>query len=366
MKWIAHRAAAAVAVIAAVIVFCIPCCALFEPDELRGALPEDAARVLDDRGVTPEGGAESISVPDILEDIMNAFRDNVGAPLRMFAALLAVILLSALLESIGSASGGKLAGIYTLVTSAVAAVTVAGSLSVVTETAKTAFRAASDFMLVYIPVVAGVTAAGGHTTSAAVYSSVTIGAIQLLSWAVSAVVIPLTSCILGISAASCVGGDMGLDRLGEGIKKAVIWGLGLIMTLFLGILSVQTVITASADNAAMKALKFTVSSSVPIVGGAASDALAAVKGSISVLKSGVGGFGIAAAVCVLAPPVIATLCYRFFLFAAGVVSDLFGCAETGKMIRSGSGVMAVINAALCCFMLFIVISSAMLMAFCRT
>lgn len=344
----------------AVSVLCFPCGALFDPDELYGSLPEEASEILTEHGVTPGGGAENIGVSDIFGEIVNAVKEASVKPLRMFGALFAVTLLSVVLTNLGGTQ------VYRLVTAAAAAVTVSVYLGSVVETARTALRAAADFMLTYIPVAAGVTAAGGHTASAAVYSSVTVGAIQVLAWLIPTAVIPLTSCILGISAASCIGGMPGLDKLGEGIKKAVTWGLGLIMTLFLGILSVQTVITASADNAGMKALKFTVSNAVPIVGGAVSDALTTVKGSIAVLKSGVGGFGIAAGACVLVPPLLTALCYRFFLFAAGVVGEMFGCEETSKMIKAGSGVMTIINAALCCFLLFIVVSSAILMMFCRT
>ncbi|MCR4779478.1 MAG: hypothetical protein K5876_00130 [Ruminiclostridium sp.] len=239
-------------------------------------------------------------------------------------------------------------------------------LSDIIASAQTAFEAASDFMLAYIPVIAGVTAAGGHTGSAALFSSVTLTGIQLLARLTTAVIIPLTGCMLGITAASGADPDLKLDRLGEGLKRFTVWGLGLTMTLFLGILSVQSMITASADNAALKTLKFAVSSAVPIVGGAVSEALSTVSGSIALMKTSIGGFGIAAGVCVLAPPVAAALCCKFFLFAAGVISDLFGCAETGRMIKSGENVMTVIIAALACFFAFITVSTGILLAFCRS
>ena len=84
------------------------------------------------------------------------------------------------------------------------------------------------------------------------------------------------------------------------------------------------------------------------------------------MKTGIGGFGIAAGACMLAPPMIAVLCFRFSLFAAGVLSDLFGCTETSRMIKSGENVMAVISAALSCYFVFITVSTGILLAFCRT
>ena len=343
-----------------------PCFAEFGTDELYDMIPDETRETLDGSGITPTGGAEKISLYGILSYIGEQVVGNIGKPLRMFGTVTAVILLASLLSGFGNAAGNSMSGIFSLVSSASAAVIISLYLSDIIGTARTAFGAASDFMLSYIPIIAGVTAVGGHQASAALFSSVTLTAIQILARLTSAVIIPLTSCIIGITAAGSVNSDLNLDRLGEGLKKFVIWGLGLIMTLFLGILSIQSIITASADNAAMKTLKFAVSSAVPIVGGAVSEAISTVSGSIALLKTGIGGFGIAAGAVMLIPPVITALCYKFFLFAAGVVSDLFGCNETGRIIRSGENAMSVILAALSCFFLFITVSSAILLAFCKS
>ena len=357
--------AALAAVLTALVIFAFPCSAEFGTDELYDALPDDVRGELEDSGITVHGGTEKLSVGDIWERIVSALTGNADKPVKMFAAVIAVILLASLISGLNDAAGG-MSGVCSLVTSVSAAAVISAYLGDIMETARTAFTAASDFMLTYVPVLAGVAAVGGHTSSAAVYSSVTLTAIQVLSRLTSSVIIPLTGCIIGITAAAGADPDLKLERLCEGIKKFVIWGLGLIMTLFLGILSVQSIITASADNAGMKALKFTVSSSVPFVGGAVSDALATVSGSLSVLRSGTGGFGIAAVVMMLLPPVVTVLLYKFLLFAAGVISDLFGCGAAGKIIKSGENAMSVILAALACMLVFMTVSSAVLLVFCRS
>lgn len=340
--------------------------AYIDTDKLYDAVPDEARDMLDENGITPNGGTQDISVSEILDGLIEIVTENAGKPMKMFGSLTAVVLLSALLAGMSNTGGGAAAKVYPLVTAASAAVMISAYLSEMISVSQTAFTAASDFMMTYIPIIAGVAAAGGHTGTAAVFSSVTLVSVQILARLAASVVIPMTSCILGITAVSSIDPELKLDRLGEGIKKTVIWGLGLIMTLFLGILSIQSIITASADNAALRTVKFAVSTTVPIVGGAVSDALSTVSGSIALLKSGIGGFGIAAGACVLAPPLIAALCYRFFLFAAGVVSDLFGCDAAGKIIKSGENVMSVVTAVLSCFFVFITFSSAVLLAFCRS
>ncbi len=346
-------------------VFFSPACfAVYGTDELYDALPEYAAEELEKNGITPEGGTGNLGVGGVIEIITDSFTENAVKPLKMFASVIAVILLSSVMSGMSDAAGGTTSGVYSLVSAAASAVVICVYLSDIIAVSQKAFSTASDFMLTYVPVLAGVAAAGGHTASAAVYSSVTLTAIQILSRITSAVIIPLTSCMIGITAAGSIDPGLNLDRLAEGIKKLISWGLGLVMTLFLGILSVQSVITASADNAAMKTLKFVVSAAVPIVGGSVSEALSSVSGSISILRSGIGGFGIAAGAFMLLAPAVTALCCKFLLFVAGVLSDLFGCASAGKIIRSGENVMSVVLASLACIFLFITVSSAVLLVFC--
>ena len=155
-----------------------------DTDGLYSALPDDTREILDDSGITPSGGVDRVSVGDVLEFIVGLIKDSAAKPLKMLGTVTAVILLSSLLAGFSEASGKGAKTIYPLVTAAVSAVMISTYLSEIIRTAQTAFTAASDFMLGYIPVIAGVTAISGHQASAAVFSSVTLSAIQILARAV--------------------------------------------------------------------------------------------------------------------------------------------------------------------------------------
>ena len=76
------------------------------------------------------------------------------------------------------------------------------------------------------------------------------------------------------------------------------------VTAFTGVLSVQTAVNAQVDAAAGKAAKLALTTGVPIVGGALGDAVTAIQNSVHIVKSGVGAFGILAALCLFAPAMI--------------------------------------------------------------
>ena len=76
---------------------------------------------------------------------------------------------------------------------------------------------------------------------------------------------------------SAINPSLDLGSLAESVKKLVIWVLGIVMTLFTGLLSIQSFAGAAADNLSARAVKFAASSFIPVIGGSVSEAYSAVK-----------------------------------------------------------------------------------------
>lgn len=337
----------------------------FGTDILYDAVPDSAQEYLEESNIEPDGdGITNLSLGDVLKTIGDMIAENVKQPFSMFGALLAVIILTTLLGSLNveSCSASKT---FSAVSGLTATIIISSYLSSAIDGIDTAVSSASDFMLTYIPVLAGVIAVGGHASTAAVFSSVMMISIEILAQITSKILFPLTSCLIGISAAGGLNTDLKIDKLGDGIKRIVVWGLGFIMTIFIGFLTLQTNITASADSIGLRAARFAVSTSIPFVGGAVSDALSTVKTSVELLKSGIGSFGIVTGAAVLMPVLINALCYRFFLFIAGVAGDIFGAEDAGRMIKCGENVLSIIISMIICLFLFITISTTLMLLICR-
>lgn len=336
-------------------------------DEIYEALPDEARAYMDEKNITPENnGAMNLSVRGILSDLWELLVENAEKPLKMFASLTAVILLTALLGGLKNGVGQpKTDYVFTLVSSLCGTMIAASFLSGALSGIDAALSAASDFMLTYVPVLAGIIAVGGQTASASVFTSVMMVVIEVLTQITSKLLIPLSAVMLGVSAAGGLNPELKIERIAEGIKKVIVWALGLIMTVFIGILTLQSSIASAADSLALRAARFAVSTGIPFVGGAVSDALATVKGSLTLLKSGVGSFGIIAVSCLLLPTALHALCYRLFLFAAEILSEIFSAEALGKIIRCGESVMSILIAIIVCMFLFATISTALLITVTR-
>lgn len=335
-------------------------------EELFEAVPDKTKDFFEQNGITADGeGITEITLENVFDAVIAEISASISQPASMFSSLLAVIILTSVLGSIGETGNKSLGGVFAFVSTLTSTIIISSYLGTALDGINTAISSASDFSLTYIPVIAGVMAVGGHASTAAVYTSVMMIAIQVLTQITVNILLPVTSCLIGISAAAGLNSDLKIDKLGDGLRKATVWGLGFVMTIFIGFLTLQSNITSAADSVSLRAARFAVSTGVPFVGGAVSDALSTVKTSIELLKSGIGSFGVLTGCCVLFPVLINALCYRFFLFLSGVVSDILGSDDAGRMIKCGENVLSIVISMIICFFLFITISTALMLLICR-
>ena len=319
-------------------------------EEIESALPDEAAQILDDGGISPENsGALGLSFGGVLSGIWSFFKSEAVKPLALFCTLAAVILLAALAESL--TEKGNLRGVFSVVGALCTAAASAAAMNEVLGETLGALSATANFMLIFIPAIAGIAAVLGHITSATVVNSAAIAATQLFSQLAANFLAPLCGAVLGLSVAGAVNPQLKIDKIGELLKKAVVWGLTLLMTIFMSILSVQTLVASASDNAAIKTAKFMISQGVPIVGSTISDVVNTFSGSISLLKGSVGSYGMIAAAVILFPAVARIFCYKISLSCANALAETLGLKELGSLLKSCSSVMTIILSVSICFIL---------------
>lgn len=321
-------------------------------EELEAAVPEEAAELLENSGITPDnGGVLSLSFTEVLSFLWDMIKEQAVKPLKLLVALCGVVLLCALANSVSDSGESSLKGVFSVVgVLAGAGITVSSISEVLSET-MTMLSGAATFMLAFIPIFTAVTAVLGHAVSASAVNAATLAATQLFSQLAVNFLTPLCGAILGLSVTGAVHPQLNLSKLGDMIKKFVVWGLTLIMTVFMSILSAQTFVANSSDNALIRTAKFVVSSGVPIVGGTISDAVNSVQGSLELLKSSVGTYGIVAAVLIILPTLITVGCYKLAMMCANAASEIFGLKELSALFKSCDSVMAIILAVQVCFLL---------------
>ena len=86
-------------------------------------------------------------------------------------------------------------------------------------------------MLGFVPVFAGVAAAGGHITSASGYNMLVLGFSDIAIQIAGNFFMPVLSMCICLAIVDAACDTIDLSGMLNGIKKIVTWGLGLIMRI---------------------------------------------------------------------------------------------------------------------------------------
>ena len=330
--------------------------------ELMDKVPEGAEDFLDD--LSPGGMADmvdSFTPQTFLEKVWNSFQENLRAPVRLLVSLAGVLVLCALLDSFGSSfsSGGVETVFGVVVTVFISSIIINPLVGCIVE-AREVIRDFGTFILAFIPAFAGVVTASGQPMTGAAYNLFLFWMCQVTAQLVTAVFLPLLCAYLALSVISVVCPKLGLDGLISGIKSFVTWSLGLILTVFIGLLSIQTVVASGGDSIAARTTKFFIGSMIPVVGGALSDLFAAAQGCIQLVKGTLGAFGIVVTALTFLPVLARCGVWYLTISLGGVVSELFSLTQITQLLKSLSSTIGIIMAVLLYDALLVIISTTLL------
>lgn len=304
---------------------------------LYDSLDGETKELLHGLGVEDAQAHGGLSGEGIFRMVSTLLRDKLAGPLKALAAVLGVTVLCRL--SACMEDGGNMAQ---LVGAAACGLILSGPVLGLLTTCQRVAQAASVFLTAAVPVYAGLLTAGGNLATGSGYSFLAMLAGAVIPVLAGGFFLPVLQVYLGLSVAGTVSG-MQLGGLTDALYRLGKWALTALVTLFAAILSVQTAVNAQVDAAAGKAAKLALSAGVPIVGGALGDAVAAIRNSVQIVKSGAGAFGMLAALCIFAPAMAECALWAGVCMLGEAAGELFQAeAVSGLMDAAASAVKMVL------------------------
>lgn len=305
--------------------------------DLTDFLPDETVEKLEDAGIgsASEEYMSNLDISEILESVMKITAEESGQPLKTGVSIIAAILLTVLIGGLkDTLADGKTAQAAYIAVSVFAAITALIPLLTYFNDVIEAVENANRFEKGFIPVFAAVLVASGQTVTASGSAAAILTVSELGSALLCGTVIPFVRILTGVSAVTAVSPELNLDSAVAFAEKCVKWLLGILATVVVAALTISGMVTAAADTVAGKAVKFVVSGSVPIIGGAVGEALSSVKSCIALLKTSVGAFGIIACGYIFLPVIIRGVIWRVTLELCASIADLFSANAVSKLLRS--------------------------------
>lgn len=301
-------------------------------ENLEDALPKDSKEFLKENGINAgeNDWVGKMGVSEVLKFLLDGAKKKLTTPFSVAMLILAVVLISGILNAHQSSISSITASFA--VTAASAAIITAPLLSVI-NSAVEVLQSVSVFMTAFVPVFAVIVAVNGQAATSVSMSGLLLGATQVVEIVANHFVIPLMCGYLSVSIASGVSPLLAKTNLNESLKKISFWTMSLTTTVFLGVLSIQTTISASADSLTMRTARFVIGSSVPVAGAVLSEALTTVTASLGILKTSVAIYGVVACCVIFLPLLIELILWRLCLNVTSIVAQILSSENISRLLK---------------------------------
>ena len=271
---------------------------------------------------SPES-VKNVTASSLIEYVVSVFKDSLLAPLKLFLTVSAVALICQISVSMSTKSG-VFGEVFTIICFLCISPNIISSFKAVA----TYVNAQQAFVLSYVPAFATITASSGNVPAATSYNAILLYVSQIITAVLTFIIKPILACILILACVQAI--NPNTPNVTSALKRAVTTILGVIMTIFVSIIGIQTTVGVGTTNTALKVGKYLVSSFVPIIGVSLSESYKTVMSSIGIMKSSIGAFGIIITFVILAVPIISMLTYKLCFILCEWLCRL--CGASGQAI----------------------------------
>jgi len=227
---------------------------------------------------------------------------------RLLAELIFIALMCAILKNLTNSFGESQIGEIAFYTCYLVVIGITiKSFILAINVGQEAIDSMVSFMQALIPILLSMLIAVGSITASAIYKPVIVASIGITSTVIKDIIIPLVFLTTILAIINNLTSKIQITKLASLLKQICLAILGLILTIFLGVISIQGVIASSADGVTLRTARFAMDNFIPIVGGFMSEAVDAVLGCSLLLKNAIGVIGLIVILIIVSFPILKIL-----------------------------------------------------------
>lgn len=262
----------------------------------------------------------------IYKKILNILGTEVQTGIKSLLSILAIIIIHSILKSISESLENDSISKLIYYVQYIAIVTIImSSFSDVINLVKQTSNNLIGFMNTLIPVLVSLMLYTGSITTTSILEPIILFLINFIGNLIQNILIPIILIIASISIISKISDQVQVAKLSKFLKSSTLWFLGIILTIFVGIVSLEGTLASSVDGITAKTAKSIVSSAVPVVGKILGDVVDSVLGCGIILKNAVGFVGVVIIISICIVPIlklsVLTISYKLVASISEVIAD---------------------------------------------
>lgn len=241
----------------------------------------------------------------IIRNIWKLFGKEIVNSIASIGSIIVIIIVHSIIKSISDGLENKSISQITYYVQYILIVTlIMTSFSEVLQMVKESIQNLVGFMNILIPLLITLMVTTGSIASASMLQPILLFIITLIGNFIKDVIIPIVLVSTALGIISKISDRLQIDKLSKFFKSSVVWILGVVLTLFVGIVSLEGTLSSSVDGITAKTTKAAVSSFIPVVGKILGDAVDTVIGCSSILKNALGIVGVVVIIAICVKPII--------------------------------------------------------------
>lgn len=318
--------------------------------EIQDSLPElSLTQIFNDI----KKGTINLSPQNIGNSIFHGIVKEVVANAPLIAKLLALAVLCAVINQLQVAFTGSVSNIARLFGFLVLLSLAIMSFKIALDIGIGAIERMVGFMQATLPVMYTLLLAMGNITSTALFKPIVLGSLVFLASIIQNLVLTLFFLSIILKLFNSISQQFKLAKLASLLEFGGKLCLGIVMTVFIGIMTIQGVTGGVTDGIALRTAKYS-ADLIPVVGKFFKDAVELVVSSGLLLKSSLGIVSLLAIIIITLSPIVKIIAMMFtFKISAALVEPLGENELADTLQEMAKGLL----------LIFVAVSSVALMFF---
>ncbi|ALS22799.1 MULTISPECIES: stage III sporulation protein AE [Paenibacillus] len=291
-------------------------------------------------------GAKEISPGSIFSGLLRYFFHELIYGGKLLASIVILSVFSMLLETLQSSfEKNNVSKIAYAISFLVLMIMAVNSFNLAIGYAKSAISEMTHFMIAVVPLLLTLLASMGNVVSVSVLHPLIVFMVYAIGTVIYFFVFPLLFFSAVLHIVSALSDKYKVTQLANLLRNISLGCLGIFVTVFLGVVSVQGGAGAIVDGVTIRTAKYIAGNFVPVVGRLFSDASETVIGASLLVKNAVGLSGVVIILVLCAFPALKIIALAFiYNLSAAVMQPLGDHPMTACLATIGKSLIYVFAA----------------------
>lgn len=292
----------------------------------------------------------------LLKNIFPILGTEIKEALKVMGSILIIVLIHSVLKSISDNLNNKsVAQITYYVQYILIATVIMTNFSSIITLSKEAVGNMISFIQLLFPLLMTLMLASGSVVSVNLVQPIILFIINLISNIFQSIIIPIILVGTALAIVSKISDRIQIDKLSKFLKSSSVWVIGILLTIFVGVLSIEGTLGSSVDGITAKTAKAAVSSFIPVVGKVLGDAVDTVIGCSAILKNAIGIVGVIVVIAICITPILKLAIITIIYHLTAALCEPIADSKIVSLITQMADTFKILLAILCSISVMLII-----------